>query len=431
MAELKNLKRPNLATIKLVESIGILLNIPKTTEKSAYKAEVPSNYDDTVDRLDADFNAELNYLSNLRSADINNQVASQFFNKTLEPGFSYEAAINSGGLLTRELFNVMMHIYIRLQSDGNRLPINEQTISVLVDGSRCSYVAFDTACHIQNHGLLNIIVYTSNTSSDQDEPGENNSILYRDLVRRCKQHFKLQEHCYNTIEVSRESGREEKQMKQILAESNSNIFVLGLDDGNIGESSRAKMILWAVWEYENDVVLSKGLSMVRPFTTVHFPRKILLYVDSKVNTKSTFLKALKFIRPGDTAVVLSIVDHRDPVGDCDGDTRYDFGDKTVWSAVSDPPLDDHTFSSPDCVGWNDAAVEALQNSLNGMLNDSLLSGRAEIKMGDKYSYSQIICDTALSESASMIIMGCSLADKEKDTVIDCVQEATVSLVLLK
>jgi hypothetical protein len=289
MSELKSLKRPNLATIKLVESVGILLNIPKSTEKSAYKATVPSNYDETVERLNADFNAELNFLSSLRSSDITNAIASQFYNKTLEPGFSYEEAINSGGLLTRELFNVMMHVYLRLQSDSSRLPIYEQTISVMVDGSRASYVAFDTACHVQNHGLLNIIVHTtSKKSEEQDENGADSTgnHLYKDLVRRCKQHFKFQDHCYKTIAVSSDSAENQmKQMKTILAETNSDIFVLGLDDGDIGEASKAKMILWAVWEYENDVVLSKGLSMVRPFTTVHYPRKVLLYVDAKINPK--------------------------------------------------------------------------------------------------------------------------------------------------
>lgn len=180
MAELKDLKRPSLSLIKLVESIGILLNIPKSTNKSSYKAPLPSNYDATVLRLHENFNAELTYLSNLSTSDLTNEVASMFYNKTLEPGFNYEDAINSGGLLTRELFNCMMLIYIRLQSDINRLPIFEQTISVIVDGSRASYVAFDTACHIHNHGLLNIIVNSKKASEpDENCVDTNSSHLYK------------------------------------------------------------------------------------------------------------------------------------------------------------------------------------------------------------------------------------------------------------
>ena len=91
------------------------------------------------------------------------------------------------------------------------------------------------------------------------------------------------------------------EVKQILDETRSEIFVVGLDGSDIGESSRSELVQWAIWEYQKDVVLSKGLSIVRPFTTVHYPRRVLLYVDSKVNTKTTFLKALRFLCPGDSA----------------------------------------------------------------------------------------------------------------------------------
>ena len=103
-----------------------------------------------------------------------------------------------GGLLIRELFNVVFLILLRLQSDGDRLPICKHNIGVLVDGSRSSYVAFDTACHIHNHGMLNIFAFTL---EDDVVGGSGSSHLMRDLTRRCKSHYKFPDHAFAVIGI--------------------------------------------------------------------------------------------------------------------------------------------------------------------------------------------------------------------------------------
>jgi hypothetical protein len=95
-SSLDQIRRPHISLIKLVECVGTLLDIPKSKEKSAFRAPLPSNYDKTVEKLKGDFYGVLNKLSVMQSSDIKNEVASVFYNKTLEPGFNYEDAINAG-----------------------------------------------------------------------------------------------------------------------------------------------------------------------------------------------------------------------------------------------------------------------------------------------------------------------------------------------
>lgn len=104
----------------------------------------------------------------------------------------------TGGLLIRELFNVVFLILLRLQSDGNRIPICKHNISVLVDGSRSSYVAFDTACHIHNHGTLNIFAFAI---EDDALDNSGSSHLLNDLKRRCKSHYKFPDHAFALIGI--------------------------------------------------------------------------------------------------------------------------------------------------------------------------------------------------------------------------------------
>lgn len=201
--ELDQNRRPHISVIKLIECVGTLLEIPKSSEKSYYRAPLPSNYDKTIEKFKGNFYGVLRQLSTLQSSDIKNEVASDFYNKTLEPGFNYEDAINAGGLMVRELFNVVFLILLRLQSDENRLPVCKLNMAVLVDGTRSSYVAFDTACHIHNHGILNILAFTTDEEVDGQLLNPTGAThLLRDLNRRCKSHYKFPEHTFKLVGIS-------------------------------------------------------------------------------------------------------------------------------------------------------------------------------------------------------------------------------------
>ena len=98
MSDLSSESRPTPAVVKLVESCGILLGIPPTNDRSAFKAPLPSNYDNTVRVLDSNFGGYVSELSKLTSDQLPNKVANDLYAKTLEPGYDYETAVNEGGL---------------------------------------------------------------------------------------------------------------------------------------------------------------------------------------------------------------------------------------------------------------------------------------------------------------------------------------------
>eukprot|EP01036_Dinobryon_divergens_P059829 gene59829-79796_t len=192
MSLLKDIRRPPLALIKLVEAIGILLRVPKTSSKSEFKAPVPTNYDSTVRMLDSDFYGIMSQLAVLKSSGIPNDIATELYAKTQEPYFDYEAALVAGGLAVRELFNILMLILGQLQKDDYRIPIKNTNVYVVVDGTRSSYVAFDAATHVLSHGVCHVAALSSNDPySDQTLLNEH---LCADLKRRCCEQYKIPEH---------------------------------------------------------------------------------------------------------------------------------------------------------------------------------------------------------------------------------------------
>jgi hypothetical protein len=217
--DLINLRKPSGSLIRLIEAIGILLGVPPTKKKSQYKAPIPSNYDATIHLLAHDFYTKLHQIAALESSQISNQQALEFYNKLLEPEFIYEDAINVGGLLIRELFNAILSVLTRLQSDNSRIPTMMNHVLVFMDGNRSSFVALDTAQYACKHGILHICVdnpylptdATNNTLSNADLYGnelpvanffdpnhlqKNLSFLKIDIIRRCQQHYKLTAHQY-------------------------------------------------------------------------------------------------------------------------------------------------------------------------------------------------------------------------------------------
>ena len=75
--------RPTPAVIKLVESCGILLGIPPSNDRSAYKAPLPSNYDATIGVLNSNFGGYVSELSKLTSDQLSNKVANDLYAKSV------------------------------------------------------------------------------------------------------------------------------------------------------------------------------------------------------------------------------------------------------------------------------------------------------------------------------------------------------------
>ena len=423
MQDSKIFKKPTSSVIKLIECIGILLEIPVSTDKSKFKAPFPSNYDKTFDILSRDFYLIINNLSNVKSSEISNETASQFFKKTLEPGFEYEAAVNYGGLLVRELFNVVHLVLLKLQSDSSRLPISKYNVTVLVDGTRSSYAAFDSACHIYGHGKLNILSHTiQDIGSNTTNPAKHH--LLNDLKRRCTSHFKLQDHCFEVIPLMSSIDNQLDNIQLFLEESKTHIFVMGINESNIGECTNSVIASWAAWQFKGDLMLSKGISVVRPFSQINYSRRFLLYIDGTNSSNESFLKSLKFMRPGDKIIILLVTENRDPQGDCGRDTRYMFGARSGW--VSD---EIKSSVEPDFIGWNDKDVDELKASMNEMINNSYLNGTVKIETDEpNLSTGKIICNSVFNESAEVLIIPFK---SNKDLIIECVHESSCSVIILK
>lgn len=438
MAELLKIKKPTLSLIKLIESVGILLRVPATRDKSNYKAPTPSNYDKTVEILAGNFYGNLLALTSMVSSDIENKVASDFYNKLLEPGFNYEDAVNSGGLLVRELFNIVYYLLLNLQRDKDRIPIQLSNVGVLIDGCRASYVAFDTAAHIHNHGILHAITLTTSfTNSNESSDSKNKKYLINDIHRRCKQQYKLPEHAYKVLSLDvdtiESNNIHTENIEKVISDNNCDILSLGISDNNIGEDSVAALPLWAAWKFTGDVVFTKGTSHVRPFSVVNSERTFLIYLDCVNNYTETYYKAMKFMRPGDAVVLLTIAKDRIPVGD-NRETRFGFGNRMGWidsdaSSRVVPDTNGSTTLEPNKIGWNDEQVEKIQENFESMISNSYMQGTIIIERSESYkTEEQIISKVAFGNGVDAIAIR---VPNNRGTVIDLVRENEKSIILLK
>jgi hypothetical protein len=337
MNKIKELRKPPTSLVRLIECIGVLLFIPITKKKSNYKITLPSNYDDTIEALINSYDECIVKISQLDSSQIENETAAIFYNKILEPSFIYEDAINAGGLIARDFFNNVLLVLQRLQADRTRIPTLIQNALVLVDGSRASMVALDTAAHISKHGTLHILadnmLLTSATSPKN--MAENIHLLKIDIHRRCKSHYKIPDHCfqihgrmnyeeggvtnggytadsisspYGALSPTTPGGGNKpltpgpfpsdtilfptgNDLYQQLLTTKQNLqdlsdmyecstLILGLQNPyDFDLTSKDSLPYWSVWDYPGDTIITKGISYSRPFTEVFTPRTFLIYLN--------------------------------------------------------------------------------------------------------------------------------------------------------
>lgn len=426
-SDLLDRKRPSIALIKLIEATGILLGIPKSFTKSKYKAPIPTNYDATIQHISDNFYGCVDELIRITSESIPNDIGSELYAKTLEPGFDYEGAVIDGGLSMRDLFNAVVLVLTSLQEDLYRLPTKITNVLVLVDGSRSSYVALDAATHIYNHGMISVLPLCNEREEliDEAQPTVNylRAHLHEDLIRRCKLQYKLPEYCYQvrTIESKvRDSVIE--NIKEEIKATGSKILVLGLDDWNLGLDSRATLLLWAAWECPISVVLAKGRSKIRPFSVVNMPRIFQLCVKIDTDIDNLIMKFTAFMRPGDFVVVVAIVETRDAKGD-HRDSRFDFGKRSQW--INGPKPSRPTFS----LGWNDEEVSNLQISIEKILFKAQLQGKARVeRLSTTRTIAQELCLIAVEESIDLLVLK---TNNQRQVIVECAQESPCSIIIIK
>lgn len=419
MSNIDNFRKPSPSLTRLVESAGILLGIPLSNEKSAFKAPLPSNYDQTIQALGADFYGCIAAITSLESADISNKMASQFYNKVLDPHFSYENSINTTGLSARDLFNAIFLVLIRLQSDIKRPPIQCHNFTAYIDGTRASYIALDVAAHVHSHGTLNIIAATFHESSAKPH-------LKSDIHRRCKSQYKKEDHTFQIVELEHASPDINEQRKVVqneVAALQSDVFIMGLSDFNIGADSTLALPLWAAWDFPGDAVFSKGISTRRPFDKAECGRKFTIFVDENMDPKSTFIKALKFVRPGDDILISTIVKSRDPIGD-NRESRYEVGARSGW--INGPKIAE---GGPNYIGWNDEKIAESAAYLSTILQESFTHGRHRIETENmSISMGKQLCDIAFDEASDFLVIH---AFNHSDLIIQCVKDTKCTVIILK
>lgn len=431
MQKLIGLKRPPASLIKLVEAVGILLSCPKSFRKSGFKAPIPSNYDATLEFLLDDFYAKLAHLSELRSENIDNGVATEFYNKMLEPGVDYEEAVNVGGLAVRELFNAVLLVLLKLQNDPLRVPIAVHNVLAVVDASRASYIALDTAAHISRHGVLNIFLNTDKQHIV--------SFLERDVVRRCTSHFKLPDYKFavhspfsdslagtfaaslnDTADVT-----ESMLLSACVSQANCGAVVVPYSDslGSFRFLSENTYQHWATWMSPLDVVFTQSMSFVRPFEEISTARTFLVYVDSLDDAAVVIFKALKYFRAGDAIVITAITLSREPLAD-NRDLRFDFGERQQWIRT-----EEQVRQEPNRVGWNDERLEGFTSSMYELIQKSFLAGNVRVERTQRRSsVGEMLASVAREEQAAGIML--RLAGNE-EVVNELLEASQVALFVLK
>mmetsp|Transcript_20859 Transcript_20859/g.30007 ORF Transcript_20859/g.30007 Transcript_20859/m.30007 type:complete len:424 (+) Transcript_20859:134-1405(+) len=421
MSFISNVSKPSDALVKLVEAVGILLQVPISHEKSIYKASSPSNYDGTVALLLDNFSACINKLGTMKSDQVSNDVASALYSKTLEDGFDYETAVQTGGLEARDLYNCVCSVINRLNEETFRIPIKKTNVMVLADGSRPSYVALDCATHLHHHGTC-IVAALQVAGSKKLNAAMIQTHLPVDLERRCRDQYKIHTDSFQ-IDVLQPRATSEivDHVEETMLKNNCHILVLGIDANFTGTENLSITAAWATWKTDYIVVLVKSCSRIRPFTSTHMIRKLLICVKDIDAIDDLFVKCLSFIKPGDVVVFCSVVDNGDPCGDT-RDTRFGMGTRSRWvaGAVENP-------HEPNRVGWNDEIVAALEARMLELLKISQIEGSTRIHRHDKTkTVAQDLCTIALEENVDMMVLRRGV---HREVSMECVASSPCTIAL--
>jgi hypothetical protein len=436
MAELKRIKRPSPSLIKLVEACGILLELRKNEKKSAYKAPLPSNYDNTLDLLEAEgFPDMVCRLAAMRSFDVSNEVATEFYSKTLEPGFSYEDAVNTGGLSARDLFNAIALVLASLQTDESRIPVTSNNIYVLHTGSRSSYAALDAATHVFKHGVMTVSGCIIEDSLPERECAMLKEHLPRDLLRRIKMLYKMPDHCFNLESALIRAVEDAPHNIVASMEANAcRTLVMGLEeDAAFGEGGDGGLPLWAATSLPEQcaLLLVKGRSKVRPFTLISAPRTFCLLIDRPDLVNQRFLSTLFYVRPGDTLEVLYVASSSDPQGDCRAEDRFGLGARSGWVKHVSAPCEEakhDPVNVANAPGWNDADVELLVQQVQSLMRAAHISGDVHVERElPGRTAAQSLCAFASVHDADLVVMP---KEFNLEAVVETVQEAACSVLLI-
>lgn len=426
MSALADIKRPSIGLIKLVEAIGILLRIAPSSNKSKYKAPTPSNYDETITRLQNDFTGVFAELTYLKSQGVPNDTASLVFAKTLEPGFDYEEAIASGGLDTRELFNVLILLIQKLQSDQYRIPVKTKSVLLLFDGSLSSYVALDTLAHVHSHGNFTILSIKDETRPESTYATLADHIL-TDLRRRCEKQYQIPEHQYQIISLDTSQYGEIKSISesilQRIEEGDDDVIIAGFESHSSMESDLVSFVKSLPFIVRKSVILAKSSAKALPLALAEMPRRFMVCFKTRDDLEYVFAKTAELLRPLDTICIACIHESRQPKGDYK-ETRFSLGANCSW--VKGQSRDPADFSSVD---WNGSIIQSMRARSQELLVLAQVTGNVRIEEESEFTtIGQDLCRIANEERVDFI---CLRRGKEREVTLECISESKCSVVVIE
>lgn len=431
MSELKNIRRPGPALTKLVEAIGILLGA-ELKQKSYYKVPVPSNYDNTLDLLAHDYQGVLNKLINMQSIGITDQRASELYEKSLEPGFSYDEAIIEGGARCRELFDIIIYLLNQIQKDVNRHPVLANNVFVLMDAQRSSYLSLDVAAHIFSHGLCTVAIISPvddkitdnglesalNNTNGHNNHDALNRYLTVDIARRFKSHYKFLDHRFNIEILESQRSNLLNKIKEAAYFANTKILVMGIHENCIYDRMQQSLIHWLAVESEIFGIFVKNQSLPRSFEVVITPKVHMVCLQIDVNVVDSLGKALTCMRSCDSFIVLIVVDDPTPKGDIQ-DTRFSIGKRSGWVSRSSGTANENV----------SGATNKIVLEVQEFLSNCQMMGKLRVETKNRlHSFSQEICKYAVQESVDTIILNKHYG---KDIILQTIHSANCTVAVVK
>jgi hypothetical protein len=359
----------------------------------------------------------------LKSHGIPNEIANLLFAKVLEPGFDYEEALASGGLATRELFNILILLIQQLQQDPFRIPVKTKSVMLVFDGSLASFVALDCLSHIHNHGDFTILSVKDTTRPESSYLPLADHIP-ADLHRRCDLHYKKPGHQFQIINLTCQENDTESLTKNIMRhikQSNDDIVIAGINNEKHGDSELSFFIKDLPYSLEKTVILAKSCAKVMPLTLTEMSRKFVVCFKTEADLEYVFKKSVELMRPVDTICILCIHESRQPRGDY-FETRFSLGASHQW--VRGPTKEPRVFSS---VGWNEPTLERIRSRAAELLMHAQINGsiRLEEESCDR-TIGQDVCRIATDERADFL---CLRKGENKEVTIECVAECKCSIVV--
>lgn len=429
--EFLSIEKPLIVQIQVIEAIGILMRIPFREGKSRYKAPSPSNYDATVDLLANDFANVVNTLMAYSTKDIPNDVAKQFYAKTLEPGFDYEAAVLFSSkfgcsLLLRDLFNSLVLILQTIrEQDPYRIPVVEQNVFVVMDGARYSYAALDIGVHVFGHGVCNVGVIKINDRITSREEEVLLDHIPEDVMRRLVQQYHMADHCFNVNQLVAPSSVETVDvLRDALNASRSTVLVVGVDvNKSTGSDNLAEILQWAAYEQSHiadlKLIIAKSCSSVRPFTALGMPRTFMVCCTGKDDLPSLFKQCVSLMNHDDFVIMHAILDDSQPEGVHSKFSRFGGGYKEAcWTLPESTIHEDAKLleekkaaNRPLFPEWNTTYKNELQTLMGEIISQAQVNGRVcieyslESTAGDRKSKAQQIMDRVFLEKVDLVVVG--------------------------